>query len=170
VLRSYYEVGKFRPDARHGARIGFAKLEKRWECLHSFMAKRGGSDSKLNADSAMGHSFVSFIEDYVRIKVRSVKGSSSGLDSFAALLSHSGLSKPETKDPRQNRLTGTLESGSLSQHRRVRSGRIMCRGCGMQFIPKGETCTVCYNKAHGLGRTLDRIGGATPTPKKGPFR
>lgn len=167
AVRSYHEAGTFRPDVL--PRVGYAKLERRWCRLHDIMAKRGGSDSKLNADSALGHSFISFLEDYVKVRVRPVKGESTSADSFAALLSRANLPK-EPYGTRGKRPSGTLESGSWAGTSRGSPSRIMCRGCGTQFIVRGETCAVCYAKLHGPGSVPGRSGGATPNTKRNAFR
>jgi hypothetical protein len=164
AIKLYYEKGTFTPGTPRG--IGWAKLEARWSCLHGMMASPAKGGVKLNADSALCHSFVSFVEDCVGLYVMPRKGRLPGAGSFAALLQRADLPRRTDSGSRRNRPSGTIESGVLSHGRQSRDGRIMCRACGMQFIPRGETCTVCYARRHGLDGLSGRGGSVLPTRKR----
>jgi len=162
LLRAH-EKGDFLPG--EAVRRGYRKYESRWRRLHEMcLHGKPRSDMKLSADSALCHSFLSFLETRCKLYVRPVKGDPSGPVSFMALLQRSNL--PRTTTPLRKRPMGTIESGRGGGARRAGSGKIMCRGCGEQFIVRGEQCSVCFTRKHGSGSLSDRNVGVNNDAKK----
>jgi hypothetical protein len=162
-LLQAHQMGKFLPGER--VRRGFRKYESKWLRLHTCLLHgKPGSDMKLSADSALCHNFVSFVESRCRLYVRPARGLDTNASSFAALLQRADL--PRNPLPLRKRPQGTVETGRGGGSLRARPGRIMCRGCGEQFIIRGEQCSVCYSKAHGFGLIFDRNAGVNSDAKK----
>jgi hypothetical protein len=158
-----HEKGKFLPG--EAIRHGYRKYESRWRKLHEMLLHgKPMSDLKLSADSALGHSFVSFLENRCKLYVRQSKGEPSGLSSLFAVIHRADL--PKTTTPLRKRPMGTIESGRGGGSRRARAGKIMCRACGEQFITRGEECAVCYTRVHGSGSLPDRNVGVNNDAKK----
>jgi len=162
VLRAH-QRGKFLPG--EAIRRGYRKYEAWWLRLHTHtLHGKPGTDMKLSADSALCHSFLSFVETRCGLYVRPARGEATGANSFASLLARADL--PRNPLPLRKGPQGTRETGPGSGSRRARPGYTMCRGCGEQFIPRGETCSICYSKKHGFGLIFDRNVGVNDDAKK----
>lgn len=150
---------------RLSPRVGWKRAEARWECLHNHLLSKGRTgERRLNANSALGHSFVSFVESYCKLKVKTGKGIISGPDSFDALLHRANLPRAPPKSTDVGNRPDVHRGALRALRDQRRQGGTMCRRCG-EFTVGGGECPTCYAKAHGSALKSGRSGGATPMPK-----